>query len=173
MRLKVSGDKREIRQSYIPVLLRRLTEPLLERGNDGIEDVIREMDEYYLTKEEWDAVVELGVGENTPDPILKQIKPATKTAFTRKYNGTDHPIPFHKGTDIATSKRVARDTERPDLEEAFEVEVEEADDEEKKPKKGEDEDTIKDKLVKAKKPKATKAATAKAKAPAKPKATKK
>jgi len=32
MRLKVSGDRREIRQSYLPTLFPRLVEPLQERG---------------------------------------------------------------------------------------------------------------------------------------------
>lgn len=43
------------------------------------------MDEYYITKEDWDALVELGVGEGFEmEPVLKSIPPATKTAFTRK-----------------------------------------------------------------------------------------
>lgn len=172
MRLKVSGDKREIRQSYIPALSHKLVQPLIDNGSDAISDVIREMDEYYLSKEEWDAIVEMGIGDNTGEALLKRIPTATKSAFTRKYNSTDHPIPFHKATDIAQSKKMPA-AEKPDLEEAFEVEIDpEPEEEEKKPKKGEDDNTIKDKLVKAKKPKA--AAGAKGKtaagkgAPAKP-----
>jgi len=42
------------------------------------------MDEYYLSKEEWDTVVELGVGDHKDDKVLKGISTATKTAFTRK-----------------------------------------------------------------------------------------
>jgi replication factor C subunit 1 len=42
------------------------------------------MDEYYLSKEDWDTVVELGVGEQKDDLVLKKISPATKTALTRK-----------------------------------------------------------------------------------------
>lgn len=163
MRLKVSGDKREIRQSYIPALSHKLVQPLVDRGSDAIEDVINEMDEYYLSKDEWDAIVEMGIGENSGDPLLKKIPAATKSAFTRKYNTSDHPIPFHKATEIAMSKKMPA-AEKPDLEEAFEVEidVDPAEDEVKKPKKGEDENTIRDKLVKAKKPKAAPDAKSKA-----------
>lgn len=46
--------------------------------------MIEYMDEYYLSKDEWDAVVELGVGDSKDDKILKKISTATKTAFTRK-----------------------------------------------------------------------------------------
>ena len=50
------------------------------------------MDEYYLSKEDWDTVVELGVGEQKDDLILKKIPAATKTTFTRKC------VPFRKLT---------------------------------------------------------------------------
>lgn len=42
------------------------------------------MDEYYLGKEDWDAFVELGVGEMNGDKIMKDIPSATKSAFTRQ-----------------------------------------------------------------------------------------
>lgn len=43
------------------------------------------MDDYYITKEDWDALVELGIGEGYEmEAELKKIAPATKTAFTRK-----------------------------------------------------------------------------------------
>jgi len=160
MRLKVSGDKREIRQSYIPTLFHKLVLPLVEEGAEAINDIISAMDDYYLTKDEWDALVEMGVGELTCEPLLKKIKPATKTAFTRQYNKADHPIPFHKGTDIAPMKKGSGGgaESKPDLEEAFEQEPENFEDEDdpdsaknKKAKKEEEEGTIKDKLVKAKK----------------------
>jgi len=42
------------------------------------------MDEYYLSKEDWDTIVELGVDDRKDDVILKKIPTATKTALTRK-----------------------------------------------------------------------------------------
>jgi replication factor C subunit 1 len=42
------------------------------------------MDEYYLSKEDWDTVIELGVDQNKDDVILKKISTTTKTALTRK-----------------------------------------------------------------------------------------
>lgn len=42
------------------------------------------MDEYYLSKEDWDTVVELGLDDHKDDLVLKKISPATKTALTRK-----------------------------------------------------------------------------------------
>lgn len=43
------------------------------------------MDAYYLSKDDWDSVVELGVDENNGDAIMKKIPGPVKAAFTRKY----------------------------------------------------------------------------------------
>jgi replication factor C subunit 1 len=98
MRLKVSGDKAEIRQTYVPSLFPYVVRPLMDEGavsdNDSqklnithnsrqgaVDKVIERMDEYYLSKEDWETIVELGVGDN------KDVKIATaaKNSFTRKY----------------------------------------------------------------------------------------
>jgi replication factor C subunit 1 len=42
------------------------------------------MDEYYLSKEDWDTVVELGVDQSKYDTVPKKITPTTKSTFTRK-----------------------------------------------------------------------------------------
>jgi replication factor C subunit 1 len=42
------------------------------------------MDEYHLSKEDWDAVVELGLDQNKAELVLKKISTATKTHFTKK-----------------------------------------------------------------------------------------
>ncbi|KAK0490419.1 replication factor RFC1 C terminal domain-containing protein [Armillaria novae-zelandiae] len=157
MRLKVSGDKSEIRQSYIPALFPHIVRPLADEGSGAIDDVIERMDEYYLSKEDWDTIVELGVDQNRDELTLKKISPAVKSSFTRKYNGQEHPIPFHKGQDIKAPKKLAAGP-APDLEDAFELDdvVDDASDDEKKPKK---DDIDNDKLIhvaKAKKKKAVK-----------------
>lgn len=42
------------------------------------------MDYYYLTKEDRDAIMELGVGSNNGEKILKEISKSVKTGFTRR-----------------------------------------------------------------------------------------
>lgn len=55
-------------------------------SQDALEEVIQLMDDYYLTKEDWEAIVEMGVGEGYEnDATLKKIAPAVKSAFTRMY----------------------------------------------------------------------------------------
>lgn len=49
-----------------------------------VDEVITHMDKYYLSKEDWDTIVELGVDEKRDDAVLKKISTATKTALTKR-----------------------------------------------------------------------------------------
>ncbi|KAH9963263.1 DNA replication factor C large subunit [Russula dissimulans] len=140
-RLKVSGDKSEIRLSYLPAMFPLLVQPLMDQGASAVDDVITSMDDYYISREDWDTIVELGLGEHKDDVVLKRIATATKTAFTRKYNTRDHPIPFHKAQDLGRVPKKIAGGPAPDLEEAFDVDdvVDDPDDE----KKVDDADDIK------------------------------
>ncbi|KAG8852748.1 hypothetical protein FRB91_006029 [Serendipita sp. 411] len=123
MRMKVSGDKSEIRRYYIPALWPRMIQPLAGKDKDvkeTINEIIEVMDDYYLNKDDWDTVMELGVGGHNEE-FLKSVPTATKTAFTKTYNASDHPVAFHKGTDLgAPIKRIAA-KDVPDVEDAFDV----------------------------------------------------
>jgi hypothetical protein len=79
------------------------------------------MDDYYISREDWDTIVELGLGEQKDEVVLKKIATATKTALTRKYNSQDHPIPFHKAQDLGRAPKKLAGGPAPDLEEAFDV----------------------------------------------------
>ncbi len=46
------------------------------------------MDEYYLSKEDWEAFVELGVDSMKDELILKKIPSTVKAAFTRQLVAT-------------------------------------------------------------------------------------
>lgn len=81
MRLKSSGDANEIRQQYLPALWYQLIKRLSFEGKDCVGDVIDLMDSYYLTREDFDAIEELGVGPQAEH--LCEIETQTKAAFTR------------------------------------------------------------------------------------------
>lgn len=84
MRLKSSGDHNEIRQQYMPVLWTEMVQALAVRGRDAVDGVIELMDSYYLTRDDFDAIVELGVGPMAADDGEdKRIDSQTKAAFTR------------------------------------------------------------------------------------------
>ncbi|EJD00743.1 DNA replication factor C, large subunit [Fomitiporia mediterranea MF3/22] len=145
MRLKVSGDKPEIRQHYIPSLFPRLVKPLIDVGTSAVDEIIETMDDYYLSKEDWDTIIELGVDTHKDEFVLKKISTSTKTALTRKYNSTDHPVPFHKAQEFGKAPKKLATEPAPDLEEAFDLD--EGVDEEPE-SKDEDEDISKDSLIK-------------------------
>ncbi|VUC32056.1 unnamed protein product [Clonostachys rosea] len=164
MRLKSSGDHNEIRQEYLPVLWDQIVKRLGRDGAEAVSDIIELMDSYYLTRDDVDAIQELGVGYMDEGNV--SVDPKVKAAFTRTYNSMNHPVPFIKASNVTAPKVQAK--EAPDLEEAIEeedeaevVEAPEADDDEL--------DLKKDKYIKQ--PKAKKPAKKTTKAAAKPKAS--
>ena len=168
MRLRTSSDRHEVRQQYLPLLWYRLVRELQKSGKEGIESIINLMDTYYLTKDDWEAILELGVGSMSMEEV--KLDPQTKSAFTRTYNQMNHPMPFMKASNITAPKRLAK--ERPDLEEAIDAD----DDAEELPEAdgGEEDEELdlkKDKYVRAPKKKAPpKKAAAKGKGKGKVKA---
>ncbi|CVK84078.1 related to replication factor C protein [Fusarium mangiferae] len=158
MRLKSSGDHNEIRQQYLPILWTQLVDRLQKQGNEAVPEVIDLMDSYYLTREDFDAVQELGVGPMDEEHV--KIETKTKAAFTRTYNAMSHPLPFMKASSVVAPK--AQPKEVPDLEEAVEDDDAEA---VEAPEVDEEDDEIdfkKDKYIK--KPKAKKVTKKAAKA---------
>ncbi|KAJ6279280.1 replication factor c subunit 1 [Bipolaris maydis] len=140
MRLRSSGDRHEIRQQY----------KLQKEGKEAVPEIIELMDSYYLTKDDFDAIMELGIDSQA------------KSTFTRLYNQQSHPLPFMKASTVTAPKKQAK--EKPDLEEAIEESDEGEVIEEIKDEDDEDVDLSKDKYVKQPKKKA---------APKKPAAAKK
>ena len=104
----------------------RLVKALELHGDQpgGIERVIELMDSYFLTKDDWDAMLELGLGPQAEQTV--KVGTATKSAFTRKYNAASHPLPFMKASAGTVPPAAKRGKDKPDLEEA----IEESDEEE-------------------------------------------
>ncbi|KAJ3174821.1 hypothetical protein HK101_010820 [Irineochytrium annulatum] len=149
MRLKISGDKGEIRRNYLPVLAPRLTLPMARKGNDGIDDVIELMDEYYIDREAWEALIEMGLGKNESKKLLMDIPAQVKSAFTRQYNKTSHPQPTM--TAVTAAKVKAAKAAVPDLEDAVEVEEDVPEEEEAVDGEGAGEASVEaDKMIKKK-----------------------
>nr|POE96464.1 replication factor c subunit 1 [Quercus suber] len=154
MRLRVSADRYEVRQTYLPLLFEKLIRRLEKEGKDAVPEVIELMDSYFLTKDDWDAILELGVGDSDAERI--KIETQAKASFTRIYNQQAHPLPFIKSSQVVAPKR-APPKEQPDLEEALEESGDEAvDDADVKEESDAEADLAKDKYVA--KPKKRKAA---------------
>ena len=145
MRLRTSADRFEVRQTYLPLLFDLLVRKLQHDGKEAVPDVIELMDQYFLTRDDWDAILELGVGRNDMEGV--KIETQAKSTFTRKYNEQSHPLPFMKASQVVAPKR-AGPKERPDLEDALEQSEEEGADPAEAKEEEEDGDLSKDKYVK-------------------------
>lgn len=152
MRLRSSADRHEVRQQYLPALWNKTVGLLQHEGKEAVQEVIDFMDSYYLTKEDFDAVLELGLGPMHQEGV--KLDTATKATFTRLYNQQSHPMPFVKASNVlGMSKGGATKRDKPDLEEA--VEDSELDEAPEAEAADEDElDLKKDKYVKVPKKKA-------------------
>ncbi|EHK96209.1 DNA polymerase III clamp loader subunit, C-terminal [Glarea lozoyensis ATCC 20868] len=166
MRLRTSGDRHEIRQQYLPVLWTRLIDRLQREGKSAAEEVIELMDSYFLTREDFDFIMELGLGPQ--DESRVKIDSQAKATFTRLYNQKSHPMPFMKASNVMAPAAKSK-ADKPDLEEALEEddEPEAAEPEVKAEDEILEEELKKDKFIKQ--PKSKKPA---AKKPAKKKASK-
>ncbi|KAK6167429.1 hypothetical protein SNE40_021461 [Patella caerulea] len=148
MRLNISGDKRSMSMDYLPVLRKCLTEPLVREAGEGVPKVIKLMDDYDITKDDFDNVMEVSKWPNSTDP-LGSLDSKTKAAFTRTYNKECHLTPY--ATGAAPKKKRGRGAGDEDGEELLKMEGEEdggtaiSDDEE-------DNGLETDTMIKAKKP---------------------
>jgi replication factor C subunit 1 len=96
MKMHISANKTEVNCEYLPVLRARLTAPLLERGADGVDEVVALMDEYQLSKEELDSITaELRLADPAAAPdTYAAVDSKVKAALTRKYNKESHGVSF-------------------------------------------------------------------------------
>jgi replication factor C subunit 1 len=83
MRLRSSADRHDVRQQYVPMFWHQLPKRLEKDGKEAIQPIIDLMDSYFLTKEDFDSVLELGIGNMDAKQV--KIDAQTKSAFTRAY----------------------------------------------------------------------------------------
>ena len=122
-RLSTSTDKVGLRLEYMPTMKNELLLPLLKNGADGIPDVIQKMDNYFLTKEDWDTIMDFMIGPDKTDAILKKIPTAVKSAFTRKYNSMTHPVAIYKtGSTVGVAS--GKSSATPDFEDIVDADTE-------------------------------------------------
>jgi len=98
---KISASKHEVRASYMPAMRPRLLEPLTRHGADGAEAVLEQLDEYNLSKDDFDSMMEFELlsGPNAK-AAFAAVPTAAKSALTRLYN--------KRHADITKMKKGAR-----------------------------------------------------------------
>ncbi|TFK90047.1 RFC1-domain-containing protein [Polyporus arcularius HHB13444] len=125
MRPSTAVDGAEFRLWYVPGTLPHLVRSLVMDGARGIDSTIRFLEQYNLSREDWDAIVDVGVGDNASAIVLKKIPTSVKTSFTKRYNSRTHRVRSRKAaarSDLPGPP--AHDKLYPDLEEIHSVSVE-------------------------------------------------
>jgi replication factor C subunit 1 len=93
MRIHISANKLGVGMDYLSVLKTTLTRPLIKQGADGIPKVIELMNNYSITREDFDTILELATWPGQKD-LSTMIESKVKAAFTRQYNKEAHKNPF-------------------------------------------------------------------------------
>lgn len=169
-KLATLTNKSQLRLNYLSILSEKLVDPLLESGSEGISKVIDVMDSYYLTKEDWEYLLDFNIGNSKYkfEEVSKKLSTPVKTAFTRKYNASKHPVAIYHVGVAGGGTKGGVSTQTPDFDDAVNDDVTEV----KEENDEDDEDVGKDKLIKQKKA-STKTAGKKAGTKAKTTTTKK
>ena len=129
MRISISANKIGVGMDYLSVLKSMLSKPLIKQGAEGIPAVLKIMQEYCLTRDDFDTILELSTWPGQKDP-LTLIDSKVKAAFTRAYNKESHKNPF----SIVDVKKLkgSKLSEEPSEEGADEALEDAADDEDDK-----------------------------------------
>lgn len=102
----VDVDSRSVRLEYLPFLKERMASLLRQGGKDSLPELFEFMDEYCVTREDFDSIVGLTKFKTKSawgaDP-LQGVPTAVKSAFTREYNKASHAI--HAGFMLPDFKR--------------------------------------------------------------------
>ncbi|GIY35893.1 replication factor C subunit 1 [Caerostris darwini] len=147
MRMRITGNKTDVALDYLPLLKRALTQPLIQKETEGIPDVLKMMENYFLLREDFDSIIDLSLWFNQTDPRTKIIT-KVKSAFTRAYNKESGKNPYAVTNVKKKKKGAAKEEEELNEEENVESEEEEQDNIEN------------DAMIKVKKPSAKKGGSA-------------
>ncbi|UPR05161.1 subunit 1 of replication factor C [Chloropicon primus] len=113
---KVQRELREVGlpSDYLPLVQRRLSQPLLDKGKEGIDEVVEFMKTYGLVKEDKDAILDSlrpKFFKNAEDP-MKKVPTAVKSALTRSLTKAelvrDWTVPKPKAKSKAKAKGKAK-----------------------------------------------------------------
>ncbi|KAI5951893.1 rfc1 [Candida jiufengensis] len=139
-RIQTSTTKTELRTDYLYPLFTKINDHLKQ---DKVDEAISTMDDYYLTKDDFENLLEILDQKS-------QLTTKQKTAFTKKYNSTTHPTVIYKtGNSLGSNKK--QPAQKVDYEDVVEDDVDVPDNDDNDEDSNSDKiDSKKDKLIKAK-----------------------
>jgi len=116
------------------------------------------MEYYYLSREDFDNILEITHTFSKEGDLWKGVNPQVKAAFTRKFNQMIHIVPYSEGA-VTKGRAKAAPAVAPDMEEADREGFEDVEEDKEGEQEGgeEDESVVNDKMIKVKKTTAKKA----------------
>mmetsp|Transcript_13404 Transcript_13404/g.22279 ORF Transcript_13404/g.22279 Transcript_13404/m.22279 type:complete len:967 (+) Transcript_13404:62-2962(+) len=109
MQAQITASKGEVRYSYIPALRGPLLKPLRTDGTAGVEAVLEMMHEYSLSKDDFDAIMELQLVVHGAAADIAQVPANVKSALTRKYNQSHMAVQKMSAPKRQTEHRFTED----------------------------------------------------------------
>lgn len=142
MRLSISGGKQAVNLDYIQPILNAIIRPLIAEGSQGVPKTMQAMQDYFITRDDLDSLLEVCKWPNQADPMAG-VDSKVKAALTRAYNKVGGlMIPY--ALDVPVKKKKASAA----VEEGYGDEEEEGESDDDKS----DDDASADGMIKAKKP---------------------
>lgn len=119
-------DRTALRLFYLPVLRRAVSRPLVEKGKEGIEEVLALMREYSIHRDDIEFITDVTKfktkGAWADDPF-KSVESTVKSAFTRAFNAQHIRAKTGFGLDEGKKKRGKRGGSGDGLDDELEDEV--------------------------------------------------
>ncbi|CAG0892298.1 unnamed protein product [Darwinula stevensoni] len=133
MRLRISGGRQAVNLDYAEKLKEAIAEPLVNHGQEGIQETLNFLEEYSLLREDLESLAEITTwpGSHNPDPFSK-VDSKVKASFTRAYNKSGRLNPFAMEGKKKT-KRVPEFSSEDGMEEDEALEEEEDEEDEDLP----------------------------------------
>lgn len=107
--LHTQAGRSEIRLDYTGAFAAAIITPMLQHGAEGIDQAIRFMDEYSVSRDDIDSILDMVLDQRLNSAAFSKIPTAVRSAFTRKYNQGVHRLPYVLGGGAPTAKKVATD----------------------------------------------------------------
>eukprot|EP00808_Paulinella_micropora_P013838 g23963.t1 len=130
--LDATGTNQDFALDYLPLMKVKMALPMIQGGKDGAEEVSRFLEEYGLTREDWDTIMDI---VNIPNPLLdgKSVDSSAKRHFTKvvKDAGAKVKVVRHEKDFKASSARVRAPKADEEGVEVDDEDVESDEDEEK------------------------------------------
>ncbi|KAJ4438820.1 hypothetical protein ANN_14772, partial [Periplaneta americana] len=123
----ISGSKEAVNLDYLTHIRDSVVRPLIKDGVEGVPTTLSFMQNYYLTREDIDSILELSLWPNQKDP-MSQVDSKVKAALTRGYNKEGFMTPYSIVNIKKLASKSSQDMEiEGDGDEAVEEEEEEGD----------------------------------------------